>query len=298
MNKSIGEYFNLYRNLIHNENKTIRVAYLSSFTSKAIKEVLTVMCHEEGINCEYYEGEYNQYSQEILDTDSSLYSFNPDIIILFIDTRNLLEKYYFEMYGLTVEERYTFLSEKFRELNDLINTLKRNTKSKILLHNFEVPFHSPMGILENKQENGLTESVEKLNGELNKQFRKDNQVFVFNYDGFCSKLGKDNIHDYKMYYIADLRLKLDLIPKLCEEYMGYIKPLCSIIRKCLVLDLDNTLWGGVIGEVGMENLKLGPTNDGRPFMELQQYLLSLNKRGVLLAINSKNNRDEAMKVIR
>lgn len=298
MDKSIGEYFNLYRKLAYNNKKNIRVAYLSSFTSKAIKEVLTVKCDEDKINCEYYEGEYNQYSQEILNINSNLYKFKPDLIIIFIDTRNLLGKYYFEMYDLDKEKRKAFILEKFIELNNLINILKNNTKSKILLHNFEVPSNSPMGILENKQEFGLVEGIEKLNLKISEEYRKDSRVFVFNYDSFCSKLGKDNIHDYKMYYIADLRLKLELIPRLCEEYMCYIRAISSIIRKCLVLDLDNTLWGGIVGEVGIENLKLGPTSEGRPFMELQNYLLSLNKRGVLLAVNSKNNRDEAMKVIR
>lgn len=298
MEKGIGEYFKIYRNFKSCNDKTIRIAYLSSFTSKAVKEVLSVKCYEAGIDCEYYEGAYNQYSQEILDMNSNLYKFKPDLVILFIDTRNLLGKYYFQMYDLNEGERYKFISEKLDEFNNLIDKLKNNTKAKILLHNFEVPLYSPMGILENKQSFGLSESIEWINSEISKKYRKDIQLYIFNYDGFCSRLGKDNIHDSKMYYIADLRIKLELLPKLCEEYMSYINPICSIIRKCLVLDLDNTLWGGIVGEAGVENIKLGPTNEGRPFMELQQYLLSLNKRGVLLAVNSKNNWDEAMKAIR
>ncbi|MEK6875912.1 MAG: HAD-IIIC family phosphatase, partial [Nanoarchaeota archaeon] len=80
--------------------------------------------------------------------------------------------------------------------------------------------------------------------------------------------------------------------------MMYIKPMMSLSKKCIVLDLDNTLWGGIIGEDGLEGIKLGPTPEGRPFMEFQQYLLSLFNRGVILAINSKNNYDDAIEVFR
>ncbi|MHC4455244.1 MAG: HAD-IIIC family phosphatase, partial [Planctomycetota bacterium] len=76
----------------------------------------------------------------------------------------------------------------------------------------------------------------------------------------------------------------------------YIKPMLSLTRKCIVLDLDNTLWGGVIGEDGLEGIRLGPTSEGRPFQEFQRYLLSLFNRGVILAINSKNNLNDVVNV--
>lgn len=298
MRRSISEYINKYRKLHKIGSKSIRVAYLSSFTSRTFKEVLTVQCFEEGIDCEFYEGAYNQYSQEIYNANGSLYKFKPELIILFIDIKSLLGENYLKFYNFNESERYDFISEKLKDLTNLVYSMKLNTKAKILVHNFEVPCNSSMGVLEGKQNNGIIESVNRLNDELNKNFKEDQQVFIFNYDGFCSRFGKENIHDDKMYYIGDLILKLDYVPNLCKEYMGYIKPMCSIIRKCLVLDLDNTLWGGIVGEVGPEGIKLGPTNEGKPFWQLQQYLLMLNNRGIILAVNSKNNKDEAIKTIK
>ncbi|MDD3223518.1 MAG: HAD-IIIC family phosphatase [Clostridium sp.] len=298
MKRSISEYINKYRNLNKNGSKKIRIAFLSSFTSRTFKEVLTVQCSDEGINCEFYEGAYNQYAQEIINTNGKLYKFKPELIILFIDIKNVFGKNYLGFYNVSESERYDFISEKLNELENLIHILKSNAKAKILVHNFEIPLYSPMGILENKQNNGIVESTYRLNEKLENKYKEDRQVFIFNYEGFCARYGKSNIHDEKMYYIGDLRLKLDYVPNLCREYMGYVKPMCSILKKCLVLDLDNTLWGGIVGEVGIEGIKLGTTNEGKPFWQLQQYLLTLNKRGILLAINSKNNKDEAMKVIR
>ncbi|PJI09837.1 MULTISPECIES: HAD-IIIC family phosphatase [Clostridium] len=298
MKRSISEYISTYKQLNKCGTRNIRIAYLSSFTTRAFKEVLTVECADEDIKCEFYEGAYNQYSQEILNLNGSLYKFNSQLIIIFIDIRSLLGENYFQFYAFNENQRREFFDEKLNNIENLLEVLKSNTNSKILFHNFEVPMYSSMGILENKQNEGIVKSITMLNEKLNAKYINDNQVFIFDYEGFCSKYGKINIHDDKMYYIGDVKLKFDYIPYLCMEYMGYIKPMCSIIRKCIVLDLDNTLWGGVVGELGIEGIKLGPTNEGKPFWELQKYLLALNKRGVLLAVNSKNNKDEALEVIK
>src|SRR3989338_7054276 len=298
---SISDYFNLYKKLKNPKNfeknkKSIKIALLSSFTANGIKEVLYVKCNELGINCDFYVGKYNQYSQEILGKNSGLHKFKPDLAMLFIDARSIFGNNYFLPYGIDDKQRKKFVEEKLQEIKSLAEKLKLNSKGKVLLHNFEVSLFSPLGILENKQKFGFIESVEALNSELRDTFKNDEQVFVFNYNAFCSKIGKNNAIDYKMYYLVDMKLNLQYIPELCNEYMAYIKPLMSLAKKCIVLDLDNTLWGGIIGEDGLEGIKLGPTPEGRPFMEFQQYLLSLFNRGVILAINRKNNYDDVKEV--
>jgi len=101
-----------------------------------------------------------------------------------------------------------------------------------------------------------------------------------------------------MYYLADMRLDSRYMPDLCDAYLMYLKPFLSFIKKCIILDLDNTLWGGIIGEDGIGGIKLGPTPEGRPFMDFQKHLLSLFQRGVLLAIASRNNLEDALKAMR
>jgi FkbH-like protein len=190
------------------------------------------------------------------------------------------------------------MNEKFEEILLFIGVLKERTNAKIIVHNFMVPIYSPLGILECKREFGFFESVRYLNTCLAEAFKEDNRVLVFDFDTFCSSLGKRDLIDYRMYYIGDIKLRFEHVPALCDKYLGYIRPILAITRKCIVLDLDNTLWGGVIGEDGIEGIKLGPVPEGRSFMEFQKYLLSLYNRGVILAINSKNNQEEALKVIR
>ncbi len=279
-------------------SKKIKISILSSFTMKGIKEVLFVKCFELGIIPEIYIGDYNQYTQEIFDKNSGFNKFNSDLVILFIDTRALLGEYYFNPYELNEQSRRNFIKEKENDIHSLVESIKESTNSKIVLHNFEIPSHSPLGILEGKQDFGFIESIESLNINIREEYKKNNQIFVFDYNGFCSKIGFDNMIDYKMYYMGDIKLDFPVVPLLCDKYISYVKPMCSVNKKCIVLDLDNTLWGGVVGECGVEGIKIGPTPEGRPFLEFQKYILSLFDRGIILAINSKNNLDDAMKAIR
>ena len=278
--------------------KELKVAILSSFTVNGIKEILAVKSWKIGLHPNIYIGEYNQYAQDILDSGSKLYKFLPDIIFLFIDTRQILGDYYFEPYKLKRQGRRKLIDEKFLEINNLLQELKNNVKAKIVIHNFEVPSFSPLGILENKQDFGFQESVENLNQKLQTTYKKDKQIFVYNYDQFCSKTGKSLVMNNKMYYMGDIKIDFNLFPLLCDEYFSYIKPLYSKNRKCIVLDLDNTLWGGAVGEDGIEGIKLGPTPAGRPFWEFQKYILSLYRRGIILAINSKNNPEDVEEVFK
>lgn len=301
----IADYINLCKEIeeyIKNNElknyKAIKIAVLSSFTLKGVKEALFIKCCGIGVLAKFYISEYNQYSQDILNPDSGLYKFEPDLIIIFIDIMSILGEQYLMPYWISDAERKRLSDKKLGEIRLLTEKIKERSSAKILLHNFEVPLFSPLGISENRQKFGFIESVEALNAGLRAAFKDTAQALVFDYDSFCSKLGKQNIMDYKLYYLSDMKIDLQNVPKLCEEYLGYIKPLMSLNKKCIVLDLDNTLWGGIVGEDGLEGIKLGPTPEGRPFLEFQKYLLSLFQRGIILAVNSNNNIDDALKVFR
>lgn len=278
--------------------KKLKIGYLSSFTTKGLKEVLTVQCLQAGILPEIYTGDYNQYTQEILDPQSGLHAFKPQVIILFVDLQTILGDSFFRPYELNPVARELRFEGAVTGLQALIDKLKKDFSGTILVHDFEMPVYSPYGILENKQENGFFELIEKLNSRLRAETRKDDRVFIFPYDTFCSRMGKDRLADPKMVYMGDMKLDVNHMPALCRNYMAYLKPLAGLSKKCLVLDMDNTLWGGILGEDGFDGIHLGPTPQGRPYWEFQQYILSLFQRGVILAVNSRNNPEDVFKVLR
>jgi len=300
--KNLSHYIDEYKKIqsasADNTMKKFKVAVLSSSTIKGLKEVLTVKCHDLGLFPEILLGEYNQYNQEILDDESKLYRFEPNLVVLFIDTRALLGDVFFDYYTLSAQDQKCLPALKKEYLDSLIARMKFKLKAKIIIHNFELPCTTPLGILENKQALGLVEFIETLNGDLRDGFKSDSQVFVFDYNSFLSNIGKREAFNYKMYYLADIKIDLSYLPALADQYLAYIKPLISMTKKCIVLDLDNTLWGGIVGEDGAEGVKLGPTPEGRPFMEFQKYILSLFSRGVILAVNSNNNLDDVLEIFR
>ena len=140
--------------------------------------------------------------------------------------------------------------------------------------------------------------VYDLNNKMLLSLITNPSIYIYDFNVFITKHGEINVLDYRQFLSGDIKVSLKYIPYLAEDLMSYIKPLLGINRKCIVLDLDNTLWGGIVGEDGFEGIELGPKAPGNAYVEFQRLLLSLYQRGVILAINSKNNPEEALQVIR
>ena len=286
--------------LISNSNyaKKIRISILGGFTLNGLEETMRVKCDEKKIQCTTYVSGYNQYNQEILDEKSQLYKFSPDITFLIIDSRNVFGELFLNPYSISVEERKRFIQNKSDEIINLAKTLVKKSKSKLILSNFSMPSYSPIGINETREEFGLYDMVGNLNQNIKIGLRLEPEIFIYDLNSFVTKFGENNVFDYKQFFYGDIRISLDYIPYLAQELMGYIIAVLGLVKKCIVLDLDNTLWGGIVGEDGFDGIKLGDDPIGRAYVEFQYNLLALNQRGVLLAINSKNNFDDAIHVIK
>jgi len=258
---------------------------------------MSVLCFENNIKSDIYLTPYAQYNQEILNNNSTLYSEKYDLIFFSIDVRNLLGDFIYNPYALTDENRIEFYNSLESSLTTLFANLLQKTDCYIIVQNFNTIFNTSYGILENDQEFGLYNIINKLNFWLIEYTKKNKKVIIFDYNNFISNLGKENAFDEKLYHLGDIILKPNLIPRLSNEYLRYIKAFLGLQKKCIVLDLDNTLWGGIIGESDINQISLSPFNDGKPFYNFQNLLYSYYKRGVILAINSKNNYKDAINVI-
>ena len=278
--------------------KKIRVALLSSFSINGLSEILTVKCAEAKVGCFNYIGGYNQYAQEILNESSDLYKFNPDVTFLIVDVQKILGDLYFSPFSKTTIERENFIKNLLDDFFSLIQFFTKKSNSKIIISNLNAQNYSPYGIFETKTTYGINEMINDFNIKLTNYVKAEPLAFILDFNSFVSKYGNENIFDFRQYYFADLQISFNMMEKFADELMGYIKPLVGLTRKCIVLDLDNTLWGGIVGEDSLEGLILGPNGLGSAFMEFQRRLLSLQQRGIILAINSKNNFEDGMDVIR
>jgi len=279
-------------------NKKIKIALLSGFTISGLKEVFEVKCAQIGVNASVYEGGYNQYFQEILNEKSRFYEFDSDIAFILIDNRTVLGEYLFFPYKDGQTKRKRFISKITKDYITLVKTFLKNSTGKLVISNLNIPSYSPYGIAEEKTSYGLKDMTVEFNQRIKETFTKESRVFIYDFNSFVSRLGENTVFDYKMYYLGDFRVSQKMLPSLCEDLMGYVKPLLSLSKKCIVLDLDNTLWGGVVGEDGFEGIRLGPEPPGNAYVEFQKRLLALFQRGVILAVNSRNNPEDALKVIR
>ena len=279
-----------------NLDKKLRIAFLASSTINGFEETMRVKCFQKGIDCITYVADYNQYNQEILNQNSELYNFKPDITFLILDTRHVLGEYFFSWYSIPHDERPKIIDTKINEINELCNTFNSNFDSKLVVTSLQIPNYSPYGINEESILVSLKEVIYQINTELFK-WNKSGKIFTYDFNEFVRKFGENNIFNYKQFFSGDIKISIEYIPKFINELMGYVYAISGITKKCIVLDLDNTLWGGIIGEDGFDNIKLGDNPVGRSFVEFQKRLLALNQRGIILAINSKNNFDDAIEVI-
>ena len=298
MEKTISEYLSLAEKIIpNNHKKIIKIGFLSSFTINGLPEIIKTKCDEKQISCETYLSGYNQYNQEILEPNSNFYRFSPDLTFLILDNRTILEDFFYFPYDSDEESRKDFANKKIQELLNLIEIFSKNSSSKLIITNLYTPSFSPHGIAETNYNFGFHDLIFYFNSELKKNLKEIDSVFLFDMNGFVMKYGEDNVFNYQNYFFGDIKISLEFLPQLGEHLMSYIIAFLGLTKKCIVLDLDNTLWGGVVGEDGFDGIKLGPQPPGNVFLEFQKFLKALSQRGIILAINSRNNIDDAINVV-
>lgn len=292
-----SDYLKIYREYTKEmPRKRIRVAFLSMFTIKGLKEVLTVKAWKEGIAIDCKEGAYRQVIQETVQMGTKTDTQESDITFILWDINSFLGEYIFYAYNYSVTERRNFIQSKLDEFVKYIDLMEENISGVKVINNFEIPDYSSLGIMETKQEFGFIESIEFLNQEIRRYCVQKSSIYIFDYAGFVRKYGRQNLTDNKMYYLGDMKISMDGLIPLADLYLSYIRALAGKSKKCLVLDLDNTLWGGIIGEDGIDKIKLGLEYEGKAYWEFQKYIKGLQACGVILAVNSKNNYDDVMEV--
>ena len=297
--KTLSEYISDSQKLeLENFKNKIKLAFVSSFTINGLSESLQVKCSKKQISCSTYVSGYNQYNQEILNENSALYKFSPDITFLILDTRSIFGDLFHFPYSISQSERKNFVNRKINDLENLIKKFIDTSKSKLIITNLSLPYYSPNGIAEMNTSYSFHDAIIDFNIKLKDKVLKINSVDIFDFCKFVIRYGETNVFNFQNYLFGDIKIALDYIPHLANELMPYIISFLGLTKKCIVIDLDNTIWGGILGEDGFDGIRLGPQPPGNAFVEFQKYLKALSQRGIILAINSKNNFDDAMKVIR
>lgn len=276
-----------------------KIAFLANHTLDLLPNYLSIFSALENVKTEHYVAPYNQYFQEFLTESSGLLEFDADIIYLDLSIPGLSPKINHLFLQLDNEQKKQELDRIVDSIQKLANLSKQKTNATLLVANFVQPSCPKAGIADFQLGFGEVEWYTRLNLKLIELFRDDARVFVVDKNNVLSRQGKLTSSSAKMYYIAKMELNEQALSELSLELVRYLKAIKGLTKKCLVLDLDNTLWGGVVGEDGIDGLKIGKGYpEGEVFYDLQAYYQSLKQRGVILAIASKNNAEDAEEVFR
>jgi len=264
-----------------------RLAILRSFTVEPVVPMLRAAALAAGIDLTVQVGEFNTYAQEILDPGSKLYKFQPDVVILAVQTRDIAP-------GLW--ETWADGQAAPASFGELIAAFRQQSNASLVVHNLELPAHPSHGVLD-AQRDGQARAIRRFNDELQAIAAGANGVYVLDYDNLVARHGRERWHDERKWLTVRLPIRAEHLGALASEWLRFLHPLTGRTGKVLVTDLDNTLWGGVIGEEGMNGIEIGREWPGAAYYALQRVMLDLTRRGVLLAIASKNNHEDAMRAL-
>ena len=277
--------------------RPLRVALLRSYTVEPIEPILKVHLLLEGFAPSIWIGGYNQYRQEILDADSPLYEMRPDVVLIMIRLEEIMPDFVDAYPSVPRADWEDRVAVKVQELGDLIERVERGLSAKVLVQNMALPDGGYFGINDIQKTDGQTYLIHRFNQSLAAEVSRRRGVFLWDFERLVSSIGFDNLYDPKMWYVARNPFRQSAYPSIVQDLMRYIRSALGQIKKCVVVDLDNTLWGGIVGEDGIEGLQLGHDYPGNCYRDFQKELLKLYHRGILLAINSKNNEADALEVI-
>lgn len=271
----------------------VKVAILGGSTTNDIREMLELFLINTGINPEFYESEFGRYWETAVFDEGNLKAFAPDVIYIHTSQRNILEFPTMQDDEETVKSK---LNITYKHFEDLWNSIRQKYGCLIIQNNFEMPFYRVLGNREAYDFHGKICFVNRLNEMFYEYADKNSEFYINDINYLSASYGLVKWSDPYYWYMYKYCIAIPAIPELAYNLSNIIKSIYGKNKKVLMLDLDNTLWGGSIGDDGAENIEIGEeTATAQIYSEFQSYIKELKNLGILLTVNSKNDRENALK---
>jgi len=270
--------------------ETLRLALMGDASTQQLALLLQVLFGEQGIQAVMFEGPFDAVELQVYDPGSDLYRFSPDIVIILNVVQALRARYY-----RRAGSGAKFLEQEFGRLVAIWDAIGRQTAAPVIQNNFALPVERVFGNYDHKVPDSLYAVVTALNLRIAESARARAQVVISDVEAIASYIGRRNFFDNRFWNMYKSLCALEHLPLVAQSIVDVALSLRGRVVKCVVLDLDNTLWGGVIGDDGVDGISLAAHGDGESFHEFQSYLLELQNRGILLAVCSKNSEENAWK---
>lgn len=274
--------------------KPLRLAVLGDATTQWQVIALNGYATLFGFDLEVYEAGFDQIDNEILNPVSGLHGQTFDFVLIIESSRRLLEKYR----ALELDQRGGFAESRLASFRRRLAELQKRSTAKVIWFDCEAISDGTYGHFAHKSANSFDSQLVVYNAGLWQAAPGLEGFYLFPFSQLAARFGSREIHDPRLFYMTDASICLEFVPEIALHLMRMIAALQGALRKCLVLDLDNTLWGGTVGDLGPAGIEVGGLGLGKAFQALQEWALELKRRGVLLAVCSKNELENCQAAFR
>lgn len=270
----------------------VKIALLGDSPTQLLNQALKGYAFTHGWNTEIWEADFDQIERQILDPDSDFYKQSPDFVLLFPSVQKLRIKFY----QLSKEKQKGFANDITHQWRMLCSTLQQKLNTKVLLMNFAPYDDGVFGSFSSKTPFSFTSQVRAINVSLDNLSIEFKNLFLVDVNSMHALVGNDSAISSSIYINSGIVFNLDFLPRVTLEICQIIGAIKGRFHKCLILDLDNTLWGGIVGDDGWENLEIGDLGIGKAFTQIQSWAKQLKSRGIILCVCSKNDESIAKEV--
>lgn len=260
--------------------KKLKIAVLGGSTTSDLVQVIELFFLNSGITVEFFETDYNRYAEVVLFDSSELWNFQPDIIYIHTTVRNI-----------NFSENPEVIFSKYEEI---WKSIRSKSSALIIQNNFELSPVRALGNLEATNEFGFTKLINALNEKISNFASRNSSFYINDINYLSSFFGLSKWFDSTFWNNYKIPYSVEATPFVAQSLLSIVKAHKGKSKKCLVLDLDNTLWGGVVGDDGLRGIAIGEGDArGEAYLSFQKYVKRLKQRGVILAICSKNDFETA-----
>ena len=281
----------LKKQLLEDSNSFVekKIAILGGSTTSAIRQMMELFLLNNGIKPSFYESEYNKFYEDAMFDNEELKNFAPDIIYICTTNRNITK------YPDLNSDVDALLNNEYEKFNGIWKSLKEKYNCPVIQNNFELPYYRLMGNKDASDIHGKVNFVSRLNMLFYEYAQNNENFYICDINYISADYGLKKWSDPFYFHMYKYAMNVNAIPYLSFNVANIIKSIFGKNKKGFVLDLDNTLWGGVIGDDGVEGIKVGPEEpEGQVYSEFQRYLKEHKQLGVILNIDSKNEYENAI----
>jgi FkbH-like protein len=270
------------------------IAVLGGSTTNDIISMLELFLLNYGIEPHFYQSEYGQYWQDAVFGNAELDNFKPDFIFIHTTNRNITELSDADM-NLSANDIDNALERQFSHFSKMWDTISEKYHCPIIQNNMEMPFYRILGNSEASDIHGRINFISRLNLKFYEYAQTHNNFFINDINYLSASYGLEKWSAPFYWYMYKYALCVQAIPEFSYNVANIIKSILGKNKKAFALDLDNTLWGGVIGDDGQEGIEIGQeTSMSQAYSEFQKYIKAHKNLGIILSVCSKNDEENAM----